>query len=72
MNKQKLVGIMYENSDTQTTLANAIGISVQRLNAKINGTGGAEFNQGEIQRIKDRYKMDAETVEEVFFTTYVS
>ena len=67
MNKQKLVGIMYENGDTQTTLANAIGISVQRLNAKINGTGGAEFNQGEIQRIKDRYSLKSEEIDDIFF-----
>lgn len=67
MNKQKLVGIMYENGDTQTTLANAIRIRVQRLNAKINSTGGAEFNQGEIQRVKDRYNLTCQEIDDIFF-----
>lgn len=39
MNKQKLVGIMHGNGDRQEDLAKAIGISPQRFNAKINGTG---------------------------------
>ena len=43
MNKNKFVSVMKLHGDTQESLAEAIGISVQRLNAKINSTGGAEF-----------------------------
>ncbi len=70
MNKQKFVGIMYENGDNQGKLAEAMDISLSRLNAKINGSG--EFSQSEIQFIKDRYSLDADKVDEVFFTPPVS
>lgn len=68
MNKQKLVGIMHGKGDTQETLAIAIGISLQRFNAKINETGGAEFTQGEIQCIKERYTLTPEEVDEIFLS----
>lgn len=70
MNKQKFVGIMYENDDNQRKLAEAMDISLSRLNAKINGSG--EFSQSEIQFIKDRYDLDADKVDEIFFTPPVS
>lgn len=70
MNKQKFVGIMYENGDNQGKLAGAMDISLSRLNAKINGSG--EFSQSEIQFIKDRYDLDADKVDEIFFTPPVS
>ena len=70
MNKQKFVGIMYENGDNQGKLAEAMDISLSRLNAKINGSG--EFSQSAIQLIKDRYDLDADKVDEIFFTPPVS
>jgi hypothetical protein len=70
VNKQKFVGIMYENGDNQGKLAEAMDISLSRLNAKINGSG--EFSQSEIQFIKDRYDLDADKVDEIFFTPPVS
>lgn len=70
MNKQKFVGIMYENGDNQGKLAEAMDISLSRLNAKINGSG--EFSQSEIQFIKNRYDLDADKVDEIFFTPPVS
>ena len=56
----------------QEDLAKAIGISLQRLNAKINETGGAEFTQGEIQGIKERYKLTPDEVDNIFFASVVS
>ncbi len=64
--KMKLFG------DTNASLAKAIGISPQRLSAKINETGGAEFVQGEIERIKDRYNLTPDEVNDIFFTQIVS
>ena len=58
--KMKLYG------DTNAKLAAAIGISPQRLSAKINETGGAEFTQGEIEKIKDRYNLTPDEVDSVF------
>jgi len=67
MNKNKLVSKMKLYGDTQEMLADAIGISVQRLNAKINQTGGAEFTMSEIRAIKIRYNLTSEEVDEIFF-----
>jgi len=64
--KMKLFG------DTNAILAKSIGISPQRLSAKINETGGAEFVQGEIKKIKDRYNLTPDEVNDIFFTQKVS
>lgn len=72
MNKKLLRSKIALYGDTQQTLADAIGISVQRLNAKINGTGGAVFTQTEIEKIKERYNLTPEEVTEIFFTARVS
>ena len=55
------------HGDTQEVLANYIGISVQRLNAKLNRTNGAEFTQGEISKIKEKYNLTDEEVVLIFF-----
>ncbi|MBM6680057.1 helix-turn-helix domain-containing protein [Pseudoflavonifractor capillosus] len=58
---------MVEYGDTQAKLAEAVGISLSRLNAKLNGTDGAEFTLGEIKKIKKRYGLDATQIERMFF-----
>lgn len=72
MNKNLLSSKMKLFDDTQETLANVIGISLSRLNAKINETGGAEFTQSEIQIIKQRYSLTNDEVIEIFFNQKVS
>lgn len=67
MNKPLLASFMAKNQDTQETLANAMGISLSRLNAKINERDGAAFTQSEIQFIIDRYELTDEDVMQVFF-----
>ncbi len=57
------------HGDTQQMLADAIGISIQSLNAKINGTNGADFNVSEIRAIKIRYDLSAEAIDNIFFCT---
>ena len=66
MKKSLLRSFMVKFGDTQETLANAMGISLSRLNAKIN-SNGAEFTQTEILFIKQRYDMKPEEVDNVFF-----
>lgn len=56
-----------EHGETQADLATAIGISLSRLNAKINSSASAEFNQGEIAAIKAHFSLSAEEVDEIFF-----
>lgn len=66
MNTNKLRAKMALNGDTGTTLSEALGLSQQRFSAKLNGNN-AEFTQGEIQLIKDRYNLTAEEVDDIFF-----
>ena len=56
------------HGDTTADLVSDIGISPQRFSAKLNEYQGAEFNQGEILKIRERYSLtDEEAV--LFFCT---
>lgn len=72
MNKLLLKSHMAKRGDTQAILAKAMGLSLSRLNAKINGTGGAEFTQTEIAFISERYKLSGGETMRVFFNEKVS
>lgn len=63
MNKDELVSVMKKHGDNQADLAEYIGISLQRFNAKINGTGGARFDMIEVGKIRKKYNLtDGEVV----------
>lgn len=66
MNAQMLKGLIKMNDGTQAVLAEAMGLSLSRLNAKINETD-AEFTQSEIAFIRDRYKLNKTQVTYIFF-----
>lgn len=72
MNKYKLVEIMKRHGDTQEQLADAVGISLSRFNAKLNEKDNAQFTQGEIQAMKQRYDLRPEEIDEIFFAKCVS
>lgn len=57
-----------EFGETQADLADAIGISRSRFNAKLNCKNGAEFNQGEIAAVKSHFSLTAEEVDSIFFS----
>ena len=67
MNKNELVSKMKKYGDRNEDLAKYIGISPQRFSAKLNETGGAEFTQSEIQKVKERYNLTSEEVDAIFF-----
>lgn len=71
MNKQALKGLIVLNDGKQEVLAAAMGMSLSRLNAKINECN-AEFTKSEIEFIRDRYKMSRKQVMDIFFTNKVS
>ena len=58
--------------DTNLTLAAYLGISPQRNSAKLNQTNGAEYSQGEIKKIKTRWKLTANEIDLIFFADAVS
>lgn len=66
MNKNLFRSIMVLNGDTNATLAEFLGISEQSVSNKIN-ENGTEFKQGEIAKIKARYNLSSEKVDEIFF-----
>lgn len=67
MNAKLLKSKMVLHDDTNITLADALGITPQRLSAKLNGWEGAEFTQSEILIIKDRYNLTPDEVAAIFF-----
>lgn len=66
VSKMKLFG------DTQKILAEELGLSLTRINEKINETNGAEFRMREIRFFRDRWSLTPEEVDLIFFTKKVS
>lgn len=66
MNSNLLKAVIKKNGETQADLAAALGLSLSNLNEKINGKN-ASFRQSEIIAIKERYKLSAKDVDEIFF-----
>ena len=67
LNKNLLVSKIKLHGDTQEDLAKYIGISLTRFNVKLNETNNAQFTQGEISKIKEKYNLNGEEVNAIFF-----
>lgn len=65
MNKNLLESKMKLFGDSNATLAKFLGITPQSLSSKKNES--SEFKQGEIVKIKERYKLSTEEVNNIFF-----
>lgn len=72
MNKKKLESVMKLFDDTGQTLAEYLGIARPTFSNKLNETRGAEFTQGEIRMMKERYNLTAQDVDAIFFDSKVS
>ena len=71
MNSKLLKAVMVMYGDTNASLAEYLGITEQSACNKIN-ENGTEFKQGEIAMIKNRYNLDAEMLDRIFFDLKVS
>ena len=71
MNRKLLRSIMTLFGDTNADLAECLGITEQSVSNKIN-ENGTEFKQGEIVKIKARYRLSPEQVDSIFFGLKVS
>lgn len=71
MNYKLFRSLMVLNGDTNATLADYLGLTSQSISNKIN-ENGAEFKQGEIFKLKLRWKLDAEMIDRIFFDEQVS
>lgn len=68
MNTNLLKGKIRENALTQGEMAEKMGISLSRFNAKLNGRGGAEFSLGELRELKSILSLTPGQVDQIFFT----
>ena len=66
INTNMLISKIKLFGERQQDLADALGISLQSVNAKINGTNGAEFSASQITIIMVRYKLTPEEVVQIF------
>lgn len=71
MNCKLFRSLMVLHGDTNATLAEYLGLTSQSVSNKIN-ENGAEFKQGEIFKLKQRWNLDAEMIERIFFDEQVS
>lgn len=71
MNSSLLRSMMVLHGDTNASLAAFLGITEQSVCNKINEKG-TEFKQGEIAKIKEKYGLDSDMVDRIFFATLVS
>ena len=66
VNSDLLKGKIREKALVQQEVAKRIGVSLSRFNAKLNGTGGAEFNLHEAQAIQQLLDLTEEQAYEIF------
>lgn len=66
MGLRKLKAVIVRNGDTQATLANALGLCVSSLNARI--LKKTDFKQTEMDAIKKRYRLSNDEFMDIFFT----
>ena len=66
MNRQEMKAAMKLNRDTQEKLAEALGLQISGINARINGR--IDFRAGEIMTIRERYKLTDEQTARIFFS----
>lgn len=72
MNKALLKSKISLFNHNFSDLAVVVGCSRTRLSAKLNESGGAEFTQREIEKIKRNYNLTAEEIDAIFFDLKVS
>lgn len=70
MNKAALKSKMALNNDTGILLSKALGITNTTLSDKMNEK--SEFTRKEIQKIKERYKLNATEIDNIFFSNSVT
>ena len=66
--KDTLLGKIRSLGMTQEDAARLCSISRSRFNAKINGTGGAEFSLGEIRAIRESLKLSVAEAADIFLS----
>ena len=71
MNKRRFEAEMKLRGLTRAHVANMLGIARNTLSLKLNEKG-TEFTQSEMELIKKEWGLDAEAMDDLFFTKSVS
>ena len=58
---------MGNHGDTQLDLAKALGLPQSALSARMNGK--IDFRKNEMDKIRNRYNLDAEKMQQIFFAS---
>ena len=69
MDINKLKSKMALYGDNGGDLATYLQISRTTLSSKMNETNGSEFTQNEILKIKEKYSLTSEEVDQIFFNS---
>ena len=72
MNSKELKIEMIRHNDNGESLSKAIGISRQTLSNKMSENHPADFDRAEIAKIKERYNLSNDRVDEIFFASDLS
>lgn len=70
VNSLEMKVAMKRNEDTQEKLAEALGLQVSGICARVNGH--VDFRISEVEKIRARYKLSDDDLIKIFFTTKVS
>ena len=70
MNKNLLKAVIAKNGDTQSRLAEAMGMQISALSQRMSGQ--VDFRRNEILFIKQRYNLTSEEVDSIFFEELMS
>ena len=70
MNSNLLKAVIAKNGDTQSKLADAMGMQISALSQRMSGR--IDFRRSEIQFIKQRYNLTSEEVDSIFFEELMS
>lgn len=70
MNTSELKAEMARHSDTGAILADFLNLTPTSVSLKLNGK--RDFTQGEIAKIKERYGLSAQRIDDIFFSRKVS
>ena len=67
MTNALLKGKIREKGLTQGDVAEKIGLSLSRFNAKLNNTNGAQFSLCEVKAMKALLELNSDQVDQIFF-----
>ena len=70
VNSLEMKVAMKRNEDTQEKLAEALGLQISGISARVNGH--IDFRISEVEKIRERYNLSNDELVQIFFTSHAS